>query len=651
MGNGAAVVVWEDNRGGATSDIYAQYYDANGTAKWTANGVVVCNAPANQLIPTVVPDGAGGVFVAWEDRRNGNTNADLYVQRLSAAGQPLWAANGLVVSSAANSQTSPNVVADASSNVIFAWEDYRNSFSNGGIFAFKVMADGSYPRSQPEASFSSSTVAFGSVPVGIKRDKVITITNIGSDPLQISNITSTHPDFVPRPTIGTIASGLTFNDTIRFTPSGTGTINASIIVLSNSWTSPDTIRVTGVGAGTAVLALSATGVGFGAVKMGLKQDSVVVFSNTGVDTLRITGVNSSNSAFSAAQKVMNIPPGASVNNTITFTPKAIGKVNARFLVVSNALDSPDTLFVNGIGFGEVEILISPDRISFGKSPVGRARDTVLSIKNNGNDSLRVTEITSDEASFTALPSAFTVPAGGTAPLTVRFTPDRIGQINGELWMYSNSASNPDKIIVGGTGDADVLFSSYSVNFSTASIGMVKDTVVTLTNRRSDTLRVTDVTSDEGAFAAVEKTYTVAPSATVNVTLRFAPTKIGLVNGTLSFISNSATSPDRIAVNGEGLLTNAMEGPAASPSACVLSRNYPNPFAEQTVIPYELRQRSRVTLTVENVLGQRVATLVDQMQEPGMYRPVWHAVGLPNGMYRAVLHGSDRVSTESLLLLR
>ena len=57
----------------------------------------VCNAPGNQFGVQAVPDGAGGSFVLWIDKRNGNNSGlgtGIYAQRLNAAGVPLLAANG-----------------------------------------------------------------------------------------------------------------------------------------------------------------------------------------------------------------------------------------------------------------------------------------------------------------------------------------------------------------------------------------------------------------------------------------------------------------------------------------------------------------------------------------------------------------------------
>ena len=97
-GAGGSFLVWADNRAASTGiDIYAQHVTAAGEARWGTAGVPVVLAPEHQYEFNAIADGAGGLYVAWNDPRAGQAAAQLYVQRLGPDGQPLWAADGVAV--------------------------------------------------------------------------------------------------------------------------------------------------------------------------------------------------------------------------------------------------------------------------------------------------------------------------------------------------------------------------------------------------------------------------------------------------------------------------------------------------------------------------------------------------------------------------
>ncbi|MEN8202338.1 MAG: T9SS type A sorting domain-containing protein [Bacteroidota bacterium] len=89
---------------------------------------------------------------------------------------------------------------------------------------------------------------------------------------------------------------------------------------------------------------------------------------------------------------------------------------------------------------------------------------------------------------------------------------------------------------------------------------------------------------------------------------------------------------------------------------ILGQNYPNPFTSSTTIAYQLDKAGEVKLTVFNMLGQQVGTLVDANQQAGSYEVQWnrrYGAGqqLPGGIYFYQLEMDHRKETRKMFLLR
>ena len=98
------------------------------------------------------------------------------------------------------------------------------------------------------------------------------------------------------------------------------------------------------------------------------------------------------------------------------------------------------------------------------------------------------------------------------------------------------------------------------------------------------------------------------------------------------------------------------GGSALPQAWMLGQNYPNPFNPSTVIPYQVLTAVPVRLEVFNVLGQRIATLVNEERPAGVHTVVWdatdavgRAVGAGVYFYRLSSVGQPTLTRRMVLL--
>ena len=90
---------------------------------------------------------------------------------------------------------------------------------------------------------------------------------------------------------------------------------------------------------------------------------------------------------------------------------------------------------------------------------------------------------------------------------------------------------------------------------------------------------------------------------------------------------------------------------SQPRGITLSQNYPNPFNPTTSINYSLDQQGFVSLTVFNVMGQNISTLVNQQQSSGNYTVSFDASRLASGIYYYRLETGGNVLTKQMTLIK
>lgn len=104
-----------------------------------------------------------------------------------------------------------------------------------------------------------------------------------------------------------------------------------------------------------------------------------------------------------------------------------------------------------------------------------------------------------------------------------------------------------------------------------------------------------------------------------------------------------------------VLNGGRRGPVI-PNKIQLFQNYPNPFNPETTIEYEIEHGGQVTLTIYNLLGQKVLTLVDEVQSAQTYQVKWtglseDGIELASGIFIYELESGESVTRKKMLLLR
>jgi len=127
----------------------------------------------------------------------------------------------------------------------------------------------------------------------------------------------------------------------------------------------------------------------------------------------------------------------------------------------------------------------------------------------------------------------------------------------------------------------------------------------------------------------------------------------IVIGGSSFLNNSTQTyhPGQSGIVVDFSTEGVAKTPTSLPLQWSLSQNYPNPFNPSTQISYTVPSRAHVTVSVYNILGVKVAELVNADRAAGKYDVVFDATNLTSGVYFYRLQASNFLQTRKMILLK
>ena len=88
-----------------------------------------------------------------------------------------------------------------------------------------------------------------------------------------------------------------------------------------------------------------------------------------------------------------------------------------------------------------------------------------------------------------------------------------------------------------------------------------------------------------------------------------------------------------------------------PKSFTLHQNYPNPFNPITTLRYDLPQETDVTLTIYDITGRMVQTLVNELQQSGVKKVIWNASDVSSGVYIYRIQAGNFTQTRKMILLK
>ncbi|MDZ7264698.1 MAG: T9SS type A sorting domain-containing protein, partial [candidate division KSB1 bacterium] len=116
-------------------------------------------------------------------------------------------------------------------------------------------------------------------------------------------------------------------------------------------------------------------------------------------------------------------------------------------------------------------------------------------------------------------------------------------------------------------------------------------------------------------------------------------------------SNAVLRADAIKFSLVTQVSDIADFDSQTPLRFYLEQNYPNPFNAQTMIEYAIPKETKVELRIINLLGQEIATLVNERQSPGIYCVHWDADDAASGIYFCQLKTEEFSSVKKLTVIK
>jgi Spondin_N/Secretion system C-terminal sorting domain len=182
-------------------------------------------------------------------------------------------------------------------------------------------------------------------------------------------------------------------------------------------------------------------------------------------------------------------------------------------------------------------------------------------------------------------------------------------------------------------------------------GHVKLDWTTLSETNAFGFEVQKSTAPSSDFQTIENSF-IAGHGTTSVPQMYSFTDVTATQGTWYYrlrhidLDGSITHSSAILPSST---TDVREDPV--PSTFALRQNFPNPFNPSSTISYDLPRNVAVTLTVYNAIGQKVRTLVDEVQEAGTHTVLFSSTDLVSGMYFYQLRAGGFVATRRLIVVK
>ena len=184
---------------------------------------------------------------------------------------------------------------------------------------------------------------------------------------------------------------------------------------------------------------------FGAVLLGSSQTLSLGIVNSGQASLVIENTLLPSNDYTVSRFSYTVAPGRSEQISVTFSPQSSGDKSGDMTILSNLPQTTVALRAEGVRQRPVpvpRISVSSSGRDFGSVEVGSSKSMTITVTNSGDATLAITDVIASDEQVSVSPRQLTIPAKQNGYFTLRFQPDREGDLSARVTIYSNDSNTP-----------------------------------------------------------------------------------------------------------------------------------------------------------------------------------------------------------------
>ena len=330
---------------------------------------------------------------------------------------------------------------------------------------------------QAQLAIAPSNVNFGSVPLGSSQAQWLSVSNVGSSNIYVSQLGASGTGYTAQGVNlpFTLSPGQKVSVRVTFTPPGAGNDSGRLYAsgsMSGGWghhhwrnggsSTSASANLSGAGVssngggGTGQITPSPAALAFGSVLSGSSQTLMETLTNTGSASVTLSGASVSSGSFTlnGLSLPMTLSAGQRVTFAVIFAPSGSGSTSGTLAIASNASNSQLNIGLSGNGAASGQLQLMPTALNFGNVVTGASATLNGTLTASGSSvTISRASVTSTEFTVSGLSLPMTLAAGQSAGFTVTFLPSSSGTASASLSFTTNTSSVTESLTGNATAPA------------------------------------------------------------------------------------------------------------------------------------------------------------------------------------------------------